>query len=74
MDVYTESSGVDTSPENYLNSSLEMPTPERTVQPRKLTFCLSPSPLSNRQHENKLLSPRKQPSLSPPYRRVRALQ
>ncbi|XP_055596016.1 wee1-like protein kinase [Uranotaenia lowii] len=80
MDNYTESSGVDSSPD--MNSSVELPSPDRSVvQPRKLTFGLSPD------HDNLQLqghgdfrrstmqgSPRKQPSLSPPYRKVRALR
>lgn len=79
MDVYTESSGVDTSPD--MNSSVELPSPERLsgVQPRKLTFGLSPEPENNPVHKDYLqanltVSPRKQPSISPPYRRVRALR
>lgn len=76
MDNYTESSGVDSSPD--MNSSVELPSPDRSVvMPRKLTFGLSP--------ENDHLgvdyrraalnvSPRKQQSISPPYRKVRALR
>ncbi|CAD7086217.1 unnamed protein product [Hermetia illucens] len=79
MDVYTESSGVDTSPD--MNSSVEISSPDRmkAVLPRKLTFGLSPEGDTNdisKQYNaaNLVLSPRKQPSISPPYRRVRALR
>lgn len=76
MDTYTESSGVDTSPD--MNSSVEVSSPDRfnQVQPRKLTFGLSPE--NNPNHNNFLVhrnvSPRKLPSISPPYRKVRALR
>ncbi|XP_055636325.1 wee1-like protein kinase [Toxorhynchites rutilus septentrionalis] len=72
MDNYTESSGVDSSPD--MNSSLELPSPDRSiVMPRKLTFGLSPE---NGDYRRPALtvSPRKQPSVSPPYRKVRALR
>lgn len=80
MDIYTESSGVDTSPD--MNSSTEehRVSPDRQiVQPRKLTFGLSPEPENNPVQKdyiisNLTVSPKKQPSISPPYRRVRALR
>lgn len=76
MDNYTESSGVDSSPD--LNSSVELPSPDRSiVMPRKLTFGLSPEndPLGSDYRRAALaVSPRKQPSISPPYRKVRALR
>lgn len=72
MDNYTESSGVDSSPD--MNSSVELPSPDRTtVLPRKLTFGLSPEHESLRR-ATLAVSPRKQPSISPPYRKVRALR
>lgn len=80
MDTYTESSGVDTSPD--MNSSVEVSSPDRfnQVQPRKLTFGLSPenNPNHNNRDNNFLVhrtvSPKKLPSISPPYRKVRALR
>ncbi|XP_053696489.1 wee1-like protein kinase [Sabethes cyaneus] len=76
MDVFTESSGVDSSPD--MNSSVELPSPERpSVMPRKLTFCASPegeNPMSDYRRVALNVSPRKQPSISPPYRKVRALR
>lgn len=76
MDNYTESSGVDSSPD--MNSSVELPSPDRSsVMPRKLTFGLSPE-IDNVGGDYRkatlTVSPRKQPSLSPPYRKVRALR
>lgn len=92
MDIYTESSGVDTSPD--MNSSAEI-SPERllnhhshsnklsviSVQPRKLTFGMSPEEKQNINSIQKeymqtslVVSPRKHPSISPPYRKVRALR
>ncbi|ETN58794.1 mitosis inhibitor protein kinase [Anopheles darlingi] len=70
MEIHTESSGIDSSPD--MNSSLEInPSPVRSVvQPRKLTFCeLSPD-----QAGSPLPPAPKQPSMSPPYRKVRALR
>ncbi|KXJ77197.1 hypothetical protein RP20_CCG008098 [Aedes albopictus] len=76
MDNYTESSGVDSSPD--MNSSVELPSPDRSiVMPRKLTFGLSPEndPVGSDYRRAALaVSPRKQPSISPPYRKVRALR
>uniref|UniRef100_A0A1Q3EZR2 Wee1-like protein kinase n=1 Tax=Culex tarsalis TaxID=7177 RepID=A0A1Q3EZR2_CULTA len=79
MDNYTESSGVDSSPD--MNSSVELPSPPDarcTVMPRKLTFGLSPDGSSNGAADFRraglTVSPRKQPSVSPPYRKVRALR
>ncbi|XP_055546833.1 wee1-like protein kinase [Wyeomyia smithii] len=76
MDILTESSGVDSSPD--MNSSVELPSPERrSVMPRKLTFCASPdgeNPMGDYRRGALNVSPRKQPSLSPPYRKVRALR
>lgn len=79
MDIFTESSGVDTSPD--MNSSTELPSPERlNVQPRKLMFGMSPDPENNNPVQkdflqaNIIVSPKKQPSISPPYRRVKALR
>ncbi|XP_039440191.1 wee1-like protein kinase [Culex pipiens pallens] len=83
MDTYTESSGVDSSPD--MNSSVELPSPPDArcvVMPRKLTFGLSPDGNSNGGGGNTAdyrragltVSPRKQPSVSPPYRKVRALR
>ena len=72
MDLYyTESSGVDSSPD--MNSSIEMASlsPDRSVMPRKLTFGLSPDQDIQR---NLIISPKKQLSDSPPYRKVRALR
>ncbi|XP_062545773.1 wee1-like protein kinase [Armigeres subalbatus] len=76
MDNYTESSGVDSSPD--MNSSVELPSPDRTtVMPRKLTFGLSPEHDALRGDFRRAalaVSPCKQPSISPPYRKVRALR
>lgn len=77
MDNYTESSGVDSSPD--MNSSVELPSPDHRsiVMPRKLTFGLSPEndAIGNEYRRSALVvSPRKQPSISPPYRKVRALR
>lgn len=77
MDNYTESSGVDSSPD--MNSSVELPSPldaRCVVMPRKLTFGLSPDSGSAAEYRRAGLtvSPRKQPSVSPPYRKVRALR
>ncbi|XP_065084148.1 wee1-like protein kinase [Ochlerotatus camptorhynchus] len=76
MDNYTESSGGDSSPD--MNSSVELPSPDRSiVMPRKLTFGLSPENdhLAGDYHRATLnVSPRKQQSISPPYRKVRALR
>ncbi|XP_058819322.1 wee1-like protein kinase [Topomyia yanbarensis] len=76
MDIYTESSGVDSSPD--MNSSVELPSPDRSVvMPRKLTFGASPDDenISGDYRRAALtVSPRKQPSVSPPYRKVRALR
>lgn len=82
MDIYTtESSGVDTSPD--MNSSVEEPrmsSPVRQiVQPRKLTFGMSPEPENNPVQKdfitaNLTVSPKKHPSISPPCRGVRALR
>jgi wee1-like protein kinase len=76
---YTESSGISeisTSSDCDLNSSIEMPkSPERIlVQPRKLLFNDSPE-IDKRNNNNTLkVSSPNQPSLSPPYRKVRALR
>lgn len=72
MDTYTESSGVDSSPD--MNSSVELPSPDArcVVMPRKLTFGLSPD--ADYRRAGLTVSPRKQPSVSPPYRKVRALR
>lgn len=74
MDTYTESSGVDSSPD--MNSSVELPSPDRcVVMPRKLTFGLSPDGgVAEYRRAGLTVSPRKQPSVSPPYRKVRALR
>ncbi|XP_058446747.1 wee1-like protein kinase [Malaya genurostris] len=76
MDIYTESSGVDSSPD--MNSSVELPSPDRSaVLPRKLTFGVSPDGDNlDEDYRRAVLtvSPRKQPSVSPPYRKVRALR
>lgn len=77
MDIYTESSGVDTSPD--MNSSAEINSPDRAkvVLPRKLTFCLSPdnNDIQKKYLTTKLaVSPKKQHSTSPPYRKVRELR
>lgn len=72
---FTESSGVDSSPD--MNSSAELPSPDRNViMPRKLTFGLSPEndPGAEYRLAALTISPRKQPSISPPYRKVRALR
>lgn len=75
MDNYTESSGVDSSPD--MNSSVELPSPDRSVMPRKLTFGLSPENDHigvDYRRATLNVSPRKQQSISPPYRKVRALR
>lgn len=76
MDNFTESSGVDSSPD--MNSSVELPSPDRSViLPRKLTFGLSPENdhlAVDFRRATLNVSPRKQQSISPPYRKVRALR
>ncbi|XP_058121558.1 wee1-like protein kinase isoform X1 [Anopheles coustani] len=77
MDIHTESSGIDSSPD--MNSSLELPpSPHRpVVMPRKLSFSNSPEPnpppepadIAADGHNRQ-----QQPSHSPPYRKVRALR
>ncbi|XP_052867400.1 wee1-like protein kinase [Anopheles cruzii] len=70
MEIHTESSGIDSSPD--MNSSVELnPSPVRSVvMPRKLTFCetspevVEPQPATMKQPS----------SMSPPYRKVRALR
>ncbi|XP_058839906.1 wee1-like protein kinase [Topomyia yanbarensis] len=72
MDIFNESRGVNSSPD--MNSSVELPSPDRfTVIPRKLTFGTSPDG-GNFRRTALAVSPRKQPSISPPYRKVRALR
>uniref|UniRef100_A0A182MZC3 Wee1-like protein kinase n=1 Tax=Anopheles dirus TaxID=7168 RepID=A0A182MZC3_9DIPT len=67
MEIHTESSGIDSSPD--MNSSVELnSSPHRAslVMPRKLSFSgNSPEPPAVQAE---------QPSLSPPYRKVQALR
>nr|XP_040235558.2 wee1-like protein kinase [Anopheles coluzzii] len=76
MEIHTESSGIDSSPD--MNSSVELnSSPQRssTVMPRKLTFGNSPEPMHNSASElHQQQQNRNQPSLSPPYRKVQALR
>lgn len=83
MDAYTESSGIETSPE--MNLSFEprihvINSPEPKVKPRKLMFNLSPCATSDDDEpmppKPLLKSPNKLsiPPLSPPYRRIRKLR
>ncbi|XP_055710045.1 wee1-like protein kinase [Phlebotomus papatasi] len=75
MEICTESSGVDTSPD--MNSSADL-SPDRMPQPRKLFFGSSPETgtdiLADISQSNMILSPKKIVSMSPPYRKVRALR
>ncbi|XP_059616749.1 wee1-like protein kinase [Phlebotomus argentipes] len=71
MEICTESSGVDTSPD--MNSSADL-TPDRMPHPRKLFFGSSPESGNNISQSNLILSPKKDVSMSPPYRKVRALR
>ncbi|XP_058461485.1 wee1-like protein kinase [Malaya genurostris] len=71
MDMFNTSRRVDSSPD--MNSSVELPSPDRTVvMPRKLTFGASPE--GGNYRNISAVSPRKQASMSPPYRKVRALR
>ncbi|XP_053663026.1 wee1-like protein kinase [Anopheles marshallii] len=70
MDIHTESSGIDSSPDMNISAELN-PSPHRsaTVMPRKLSFS------GNSPDRNPAEPPAKnQPSLSPPYRKVQALR
>ncbi|XP_049279263.1 wee1-like protein kinase [Anopheles funestus] len=70
MEIHTESSGIDSSPDMNISAELN-PSPHRsaTVMPRKLSFSGN-SPERNPAEP----SGKKQPSLSPPYRKVQALR
>jgi hypothetical protein len=75
-----ESSGID-SPDNMNSSSehiLSPPLLKLNLQNRrKLNFSESPENDRLREemiHSNVTVSPKKQPSMSPPYRRVRSLR
>ncbi|XP_035916309.1 wee1-like protein kinase [Anopheles stephensi] len=71
MEIHTESSGIDSSPDMNISAELSNPSPHRsaTVMPRKLSF-------SGNSPERNPVEPtvQKQPSLSPPYRKVQALR
>lgn len=76
MDFFTESSGI--SDTTSLNSSqsgaeVDLPSPESmmNMKPRKLTF--SPNENLNETPHIPINSPQKM-SISPPYRKVRALR
>uniref|UniRef100_A0A182J833 non-specific protein-tyrosine kinase n=1 Tax=Anopheles atroparvus TaxID=41427 RepID=A0A182J833_ANOAO len=74
MEIHTESSGIDSSPD--MNSSLELaPSPHRpAVMPRKLSFSGN-SPEPNLPPEPPAMRTRQQqPCHSPPYRKVQALR
>uniref|UniRef100_A0A1B0GJ32 non-specific protein-tyrosine kinase n=1 Tax=Lutzomyia longipalpis TaxID=7200 RepID=A0A1B0GJ32_LUTLO len=75
MEICTESSGVDTSPD--MNSSADISPDRMPPQPRKLFFGSSPESgniLADISQSNIILSPKKNVSMSPPYRKVRALR
>ncbi|GAB0099287.1 Wee1-like protein kinase [Sergentomyia squamirostris] len=76
MEICTESSEVDTSPDLNLNSSTDL-SPDRMPKPRKLFFGSSPEESGNPSgniSQPDILSPKKIISISPPYRKVRALR